>query len=421
MYTLLLGCPNQADLILLNVWDINKDYQVLASNQVRNRCPHVFHGAHLTISCRGLPPFNIWKPDGSVHGVDVDLIQILSEAFGFTYRIITEPVMGSLIPNSNNQWLGVVGSVKNGTSTIGIGNPALDAGRYLAVDYSVMMYTIDTNFIATYPKPTPPYENLLKPFSAYLWVCLIFTLVVLSTVLVAIGRYLEQQPMEKIITLPFMSLVEQNIPDSRFKSKVSKFLIGLWYLTVFFILSGYSCNLRAFLVATEYEKPIDTAEDILALHKEFFLPLGTSLEFSIVNSPKKVYQKLHDISKGFYLENGWLSPPVEKSLLASKGVIIFPKEPVQMQFDTFQKAFGYQPFRNDVNVILGQLTNMGFVEKLKREYYPVGSLIEGDENRDNGQIRPFGFQHFYAGFICLGVGLALASIAFLVEMAKLRI
>lgn len=73
-----------------------------------------------------------------------------------------------------------------------------------------------------------------------------------------------------------------------------------------------------------------------------------------------------------------------------------------------------------MNVILGQLRDMGFIEKLKREYYPLGSLIESDENRDNNQIRPFGFQHFYAGFICLGAGLILASIAFVGEMIRLR-
>lgn len=112
MYTLHLGCPNQNELTLLNTWDINKDYQALnQSIQAKKKCPHIFQGAHLTISCRGLPPFNIWKPDGSVYGVDVDLIQILSQAFGFSYDIVTESVMGSLIPNSKNQWLGVVGSV----------------------------------------------------------------------------------------------------------------------------------------------------------------------------------------------------------------------------------------------------------------------------------------------------------------------
>ena len=43
--------------------------------------------------------------------------------------------------------------VKNGTSTIGIGNAALDPARFTAVDYSTMLYTIDTNFIGPHPKP----------------------------------------------------------------------------------------------------------------------------------------------------------------------------------------------------------------------------------------------------------------------------
>ncbi len=43
--------------------------------------------------------------------------------------------------------------MKNGTSQLGIGNPALDPARFKAVDYTNMIYTLDTAYIS--PKPRP--------------------------------------------------------------------------------------------------------------------------------------------------------------------------------------------------------------------------------------------------------------------------
>ena len=36
-----------------------------------------------------------------------------------------------------------------------------------------------------------------------------------------------------------------------------------WMVVSFFLLAFYECNLRANLVVVEYEKPIDTEQDIL--------------------------------------------------------------------------------------------------------------------------------------------------------------
>ncbi len=71
-------------------------------------------------SSRGLPPFNLWRPDGTVYGVDVDLLDAAGSKLGFTFgQVVMEPVAGVPVAGSGGkEWLGVIGAVKNGTSQV---------------------------------------------------------------------------------------------------------------------------------------------------------------------------------------------------------------------------------------------------------------------------------------------------------------
>ncbi len=104
-----------------------------------------------------MPPFNLWRPDGSLFGVDPDLLTMASLKLGFTFGdIVTEPVTGSPVPGTNGrEWIGVVGAVKNGTSAIGVGNLALDPARYSVIDYTTRLYSLNTGYISPKPKRAP--------------------------------------------------------------------------------------------------------------------------------------------------------------------------------------------------------------------------------------------------------------------------
>ena len=109
------------------------------------------------VSTRGLPPFNLFHPDGSVTGVDVDLLGLAARQLGFTHGpVVVEPVTGAVIPGTGGkEWRGVVGAVKNGSSEIGIGNLALDPARFSVVDYPTLLYKLQTGYISPKPKQTP--------------------------------------------------------------------------------------------------------------------------------------------------------------------------------------------------------------------------------------------------------------------------
>ena len=60
-----------------------------------------------------------------VAGVDVDLLGVISERVGFTFRLKREPYWSRYDPG-NRTWSGTLGSVGRGLSTVGIGHILLN-------------------------------------------------------------------------------------------------------------------------------------------------------------------------------------------------------------------------------------------------------------------------------------------------------
>ena len=82
---------------------------------------------------------------------------------------------------------------------------------------------------------------------------------------------------------------------SRNKSTTLSILVNVWFLYLLFVISSYECNLRAYILAKDYEVPpevskvaidssmvcqslqdaVDFEQDILDQGKRLFVPNGT--------------------------------------------------------------------------------------------------------------------------------------------------
>ena len=123
-------------------------------------------GKHLKVAFSGLPPFVYTNKDGSYSGIDLNIIPILADKMGFSYTLEWGQFWGSQYPDGG--WAGVVGYVKNGSHTIGLGHVLLQMGRFEAVDYA-LMYSQPHFLMAPRPKPIAPVWNMTRPFTPYVW------------------------------------------------------------------------------------------------------------------------------------------------------------------------------------------------------------------------------------------------------------
>ena len=75
-------------------------------------------------------------------------------------------------------------------------------------------------------------------------------------------------------------------------SKARIFLITEWMLLGFLITMCYKSVLLASLVSAQYEKPIDTLEDMLATDRKIIMIANTSTEILLRTDPRPGMQQL---------------------------------------------------------------------------------------------------------------------------------
>ncbi|TRY67511.1 hypothetical protein TCAL_05882, partial [Tigriopus californicus] len=143
-------------------------------------CPFHFLGQEIQISYRGLPPFILEGPHG-VYGVDMDIVQILSETLGFHFKVQLEKQWGVLLPNGT--WIGTLGSVQEKSSMIGVGHLTIQYDYFQAVDFSHHLYNLDVLLVAPKPKPLKSYYNLLQPFPPLVWLLVVIAWIFATLVL----------------------------------------------------------------------------------------------------------------------------------------------------------------------------------------------------------------------------------------------
>ena len=118
------------------------------------------------------------------------------------------------------------------------------------------------------------------------------------------------------------------IPRSRQHSS-SEMLLSFWGLIVIIMTAAYSGNLNAFLVSVDFSAAIDSAEDILALERNFFVPVRNSIYTSLALSPYENYRRLVDVATargGLYaMDKGWLPLEKEREVFKTGAAFIYLK------------------------------------------------------------------------------------------------
>jgi len=61
---------------------------------------------------------------------------------------------------------------------------------------------------------------------------------------------------------------------ARLRGYASTIVLTVWVITCLLLEMAFSCNLKSYLVAVDFEKPIDSIADIVRLGKKLYLPSG---------------------------------------------------------------------------------------------------------------------------------------------------
>ena len=157
---------------------------------------------------------------------------------------------------------------------------ATDITRHSVVDFTLPPYYMGFHYLALTPQPTNPYTNILKPFDIFGWTWILASLVAV-TAFVIFSAFINGGSREVRLNMgikAYRGLTKQDYDDlstnSSLKSTASMLLaLSFWSLSTVVLSASYCGNLNAYLVAIDYQRPIDTANDIIETGKTLYLPV----------------------------------------------------------------------------------------------------------------------------------------------------
>ncbi|TRY80814.1 hypothetical protein TCAL_09276 [Tigriopus californicus] len=184
--------------------------------------------------------------------------------------------------------------VSNGGADIGVGNVLMNEVTYNLVEFPHYTYDLDMFICAKQPEALPSYWNLLRPFPVLVW---IFSLVSIALVWATLvwGSWLYNPNLNLsgvVFQWLFATLFLQSFPWRFNVFKATKVLIPLWLIFILFLDFFYESNLRAHLIAIEYDKPVDTVQDLLDRGMALYLPRFTGFVGNFKSSTNPAYREL---------------------------------------------------------------------------------------------------------------------------------
>ena len=216
-----------------------------------------------------------------------------------------------------------------------------------------------------------------------------------------------------------------------------KLFLVTWYIYAFFIHASYDCNLRAYLMQVDKEKPINTAKDIVEQdRKEYFFEGFNEREIH-EGLPEETFKYEKQYAKRSY-ENGYTfinrgyEPPHIHRLMLDEGIVTFAvgSHILGLNSNKDKQIFGYLPFRLSKYPTRVSLTHAGLIipkdSALRPIFYPIiMRLIEADivehyarssyyiwgaEKKELPE-KPLNLQHMLIGFSIFFMGIFLSVLS----------
>ena len=178
------------------------------------------------------------------------------------------------------------------------------------------------------PKERNDYLKIFRPFNPLIWVCLVGALVIVFVSLVIINEaygsfsnsriyeshyqsmYQDFKTSVKVwskeeewsltyfpaLTFCIGAVIEEAQEDSyiarRSCSKARKLLVLKWMIVGFFLTISYKSVLRSILIKIDYEKPMDTIEDMVRSDMPIRLARDTILSMLLATDPRESVRSL---------------------------------------------------------------------------------------------------------------------------------
>ncbi|KAL3192001.1 hypothetical protein MRX96_018120 [Rhipicephalus microplus] len=230
-------------------------------------------GAHIIVSAINNTPYVVVQkrgPDGkfkSVMGVEISLLEAISQRLNFTYSLSLDSVeYGAL---KNDSWTGLIGNVLYRKSHLALSEISFTRQRTEVISYLYPVLYDVLSYATRAPTVIPFAMAIIKPFSEDIWALLVLS-VVLSTAFLFCLRW-SPATRARHHTPDFWFLLStlsrQNPWEEEHASAGYRVFLGPWWLFVTVLTTLYSGRLVAIMSVAVHDtwiNNLDALEKALA-------------------------------------------------------------------------------------------------------------------------------------------------------------
>ncbi|CAF1192912.1 unnamed protein product [Adineta ricciae] len=409
-----------------------------------------------TLTIKNIERGTILDPS-MVEGFCVDLAYaICHEKLQLPYKFLIETKYGNEV--QKGVWNGMIGALVNRDADLSIASLTINGAREKAVDFSKPFIDLGISIMIRKPeKQKPGVFSFMAPLSKEIWICVIVSYLFVSAILFFVSRtssyewYFENETdvvprnkfsMQNALFFSFAAFMHQGV-DLLPRSFSGRVVTSAWWFFSLILVSSYTANLAAFLTVEKLVTPIESVED-LAKQTEIrygTVKGGSTMAFfnkSTLITFKRMWDFMQQHKDDVFVTSN--HEGIEK-VRRSKGKFAFLLESTLNEYvnerypcDTMRvgenidaKGYGIatplgSDLREAINIAVLELTESGFLERLKQKWYYERSECTNVGTKDSKQSTELNLANVAGMFYVLIVGLGAAMvIAFLEFLLKAKI
>ena len=128
--------------------------------------------------------------DGSVSGVDLDLVGALSSSVGLKLDFMRTRTWGGPGPNHSitGEWTGTTEAVRSGRAHVGFGSLVVSISRATVIKYSWGLYGLSAHLLVGPALPLASNLNIVRPFQLPVWMAFVSTILIIVATIVILGN-----------------------------------------------------------------------------------------------------------------------------------------------------------------------------------------------------------------------------------------
>ncbi|XP_066967133.1 glutamate receptor ionotropic, delta-2-like [Macrobrachium rosenbergii] len=376
-------------------------------------------------------------------GIDCNVLSSIAAKLNFTFKLKIEPRGAWGGPQPDGTITGMIGMSARREVDFAINEITITESRETVVDFTKPYFLESTTIVTRAPAQLSKAGAIFSPFTLLVWLLLVLATLLVGPLLSlfswVVDRYMSAPPDSSLQMFTFNMFRSMVLQGNMISTEhwPHRFIFLFWYLFCFYIYALYQGTLTAVLAVPQFEKPIDSLNDLLASMKkgEFTLSVvfATSNEFIFKEATSGIYKDIWDLfNKANYVKNvdGGIAKVLSGKLafvnarLASE---IRATREGREKFYLARQSFypqGYgmalnsgAPYKRVFERALTQLTEAGLIAKWTRD--EVDSVKGGgsskEETSDDSGPGAITLVHLQAAFFILALGITTSAIVLFFE------